>query len=148
MNMSVAALLAFSCALWAQAPLLPATPPPRRLPRAVVRALAPAELLLNLELPSGARLDSKTPLSYSIIETRGAIVLDMGTRRGEVLKPKLPLKILLRAPEGLSEVTLYVGFSLCETPDACRPHEGRYSMVLEGRKGYRRTKVPVNIAAD
>lgn len=149
--MSVAALITLTCALWAQAPhspLLPAAPPPRELPRAAVRALTPIALFLDIRLPDGARLDPKTAFQYSIVETRGAVTLDMATRRGEVLKPKLPIRISLRAPEGLSELTLYVAFTSCPKLGACSAQSALYRMVLEGRKDARRTKVPVIIAAD
>jgi hypothetical protein len=131
-------------------------PPPKRLPPARVRAGKPAEMLLDLKLPEGWRLDPATPLRWRFSETWAGFTFTK-KRKDSLLAPKLPVRIPFRAVRAKvpgagpdTGARLSVDFRYCRKSGAgdCRDGSADYLVVLEPDPEETRTQVPVTVTVD
>jgi len=130
-------------------PKMPQAPPQTSFPLITLAPDKEADIVLDLKLPAGWRLNPEQWFIYRIAETSGQIKVDMKKRKGYLLKPRFPIKIPFTPGTGSSAVKLQVAFYYCpkDNLDDCKSFSRYYLFPVTSDPQAKTKKIPLLVDA-
>lgn len=96
------------------------------------------EMVINLELPSGYRLDNGSPSSITVSTPDRPIIAFGPLADVTVSQPRFPLRIPAAADEGQTGIDIHLAIYFCGTDESqgpCHFHESRLSLPVKVAAG-------------